>query len=265
MADINTVKTQLNTLLYGQRAGAGKTAALPGDANGNLLLNGKSDASMVAAIRLFQAAHGLIVNGLLGAGTLAALQQAYTAQENADTAMANQKASGQPIAYLVNGPGGQAQDTAGNVVPVQLPQYDAAGNITSDGTLNDQTDPVPPTGQLSTANIAAAQTAAANRAQQTQATIAMAGGGISPQLAAAQAGQVAALGATMMQPGAPIPGATGSPGGYPGAPGLVPVPYVPPSSGLPWWACGGFGLVAFGGIAAVQAAKKKKLAKAAGH
>jgi hypothetical protein len=30
---------------------------------------------------------------------------------------------------------------------------------------------------------------------------------------------------------------------------------------LPWWAWGGFGLVAFGGIAAVQAAKKKKLGK----
>jgi hypothetical protein len=267
MADINTIKNQLNVLGYGTQGQTPVTRSNPNmaDASGNLILNGKSDYPMVTAIRLFQATHGLIVNGLLGAGTIAALTQAYNAKESAATALANQQASGQPIAYLTNGPSG-AVDTAGNTVAsVPLPQWDANGNLTSEPTISDPTDPVP-AGGATTAHIAAAQSAAQNMNQNTAATLAQ---------AQTQAAQVAAL----------VPGAAGSPGGYPGPagipnmqgmPGGTPgmpsnagganvIPYSPPPSGLPWWAWGGFGLVAFGGIAAVQAAKKKKLAKAAGH
>jgi hypothetical protein len=82
------------------------------------------------------------------------------------------------------------------------------------------------------------------------------------QGAAAQAAADAAVAA----PAAPgVPSLQGMPGGTPGMPlnagGANIIPYTPPPSGLPWWAWGGFGLVAFGGIAAVQAAKKKKLGK----
>jgi Putative peptidoglycan binding domain len=154
MADINTIKSQLNALGYGAAvAGSPPNPNAPAalratvDASGNLLLNGKADLGLTTALRLFQHTHALPNNGQIGAATVASLAQAYAAKEQAtDAVTANQNA------MLTGGAGSQFIDatTAGQT-------FDASGNVTGGSAL----DPNDPGGvDAATAAAQAAQVAA---------------------------------------------------------------------------------------------------------
>jgi hypothetical protein len=149
MADINTVKNELNALGYGVAIGGqhpNAPAALKAvvDSNGNLLLNGKADIGLSMALRAFQHAHGLPANGLVGATTVAALDAAYQAKEQAADAIVAQQ--GAIAAGTSQGSVFIDAATAGQT-------FDAAGNVTG-GSHLDPNDP-----DVSTAAAQAAQVA----------------------------------------------------------------------------------------------------------
>lgn len=217
MANIAQVQTQLNALGYAAKVNPAWAPPSPG-----IPVDGKSSPLLVAMIRLFQMTHGLTVNGLLGASTLAKIAAAYAAKETSDAAVA--AAQGQPPPPIVvesfyDNAGnkisqpGQHFDQSGNLMSTTAAVFDASGNATMNATLQDASDPE----------------------------------GGTDAAAAAQAAQVAAL------------AAGSAPGGNPigNVPGPI-VPYRPPAAPIPWWVWAIGGVVVLGGGTAIAVGVSKK-------